>query len=380
MAARMGVVVAGMALGGAAGVQGASFAESYGPSSGCGQAPPYDPSSPRQSAYFEDTFDGNQRGYLMHLPTTYDQNRPTPLVISFHGWSMSSQSNWEWMGFKENIEQENYITIFPDGIRDCLGQSQCWSSWNAVGSSFNGPDGPAGWTCQAGTSNSQACADSCQPLGFCNSQNNRNCNWATCVDDSSFVDQLLDRLEQQLCVDRARVFASGESMGGMMAFELGHTLANRFAAVAPTVSAPAVGFSSVPSSQEQISLLSLWAVRDGTIPPGGGASDDGWLWTSVADYTADWASYNGCSGSSGAWPNPVGSGPGGTQLNCQRSQGECDAPGTDVIDCSFNGNHFTSIDGFFGELAWYFFETHPKTEAWYNATKLKAGNSTAGSH
>jgi hypothetical protein len=52
----------------------------------------------------------------------------------------------------------------------------------------------------------------------------------------------------------------------------------------------------------------------------------------------------------GLGPNPVGSGPGGTQLNCQRSQGECDAPGTDVIDCSFNGNHFTSIDGFFGEL------------------------------
>ena len=132
MMARVGMGAIAMVLGVAAGVQGASFQEEYGPSSGCGQPPPYEPSSPRQSAYFQDTFDGLQRGYLMHLPTTYDQDRPTPLVISFHGWSMSSQSNWEWMGFKENIEQENYITIFPDGIRDCLGQSQCWSSWNAV--------------------------------------------------------------------------------------------------------------------------------------------------------------------------------------------------------------------------------------------------------
>lgn len=377
MAVRVTMVV----LGCVARVHGSSFKELYGPSSGCGQDPPYDPSSPRQSAYFEDNFDGNQRGYLMHLPTTYDQNRPTPLVISFHGWSLSSQDNWEWMGFKENIEQENYITIFPDGIRDCLGQAQCWSSWNAVGSSFNGADGPEGWTCQPGTANSQACADSCQPLGFCNSQNNRNCNWATCVDDSSFVEQLLDRLEAQLCVDRARVFASGESMGGMMAFELGHTLAHRFAAVAPTVAAPHRGFNTVPSSQEQISLLSLWAVRDNTIPPGGGASSDGWFWTSVADYTAAWGEYNRCSGGSSAWPNPVGSGPGGTQLDCQRSQGECDVPGADVIDCSFNGNHFTSINDFFGELAWFFFETHPKTETWYNATKLKAqSNRTAAMH
>ena len=116
-----------------------SFRELYGPSSGCGQAPPYDPSSPRQSAYFEDSFDGLERGYLMHLPTTYDPDRPTPLVISFHGWSLSAQDNWEWMGFKENIEQENYITVFPDGKRDCLGQPRCWSSWNAGGASFNGP-------------------------------------------------------------------------------------------------------------------------------------------------------------------------------------------------------------------------------------------------
>jgi hypothetical protein len=51
-----------------------------------------------------------------------------------------------------------------------------------------------------------------------------------------------------------------------------------------------------------------------------------------------------------------------------------------VFVCSFvclntltlAGNHFTTISGFFGELAWYFFETHPKTETWYNATKLAA--------
>jgi hypothetical protein len=87
-------------------------------------------------------------------------------------------------------------------------------------------------------------------------------------------------------------------MGGMMAFELAHTLAHRFAAVAPTVAkknaffepfcnvktivlqdrpgtnvgktqaremrfsqvaAPLRGFDNVPAGQEQISLLSLWA-------------------------------------------------------------------------------------------------------------------------
>ena len=41
-----------------------AFQAKYGPSSGCGAAPPYDPSEPAQSAYFEDEFDGHERGYL----------------------------------------------------------------------------------------------------------------------------------------------------------------------------------------------------------------------------------------------------------------------------------------------------------------------------
>ena len=41
-----------------------AFRAKYGPSSGCGTAPPYDPSEPAQSAYFEDEFDGRERGYL----------------------------------------------------------------------------------------------------------------------------------------------------------------------------------------------------------------------------------------------------------------------------------------------------------------------------
>ena len=56
-----------------------------------------------------------------------------------------------------------------------------------------------------------------------------------------------DKLERELCIDRARVFASGESMGGMMAWQLATDLAHRFAAVAPTVGAPHEGWAETPS-------------------------------------------------------------------------------------------------------------------------------------
>ena len=55
------------------------------------------------------------------------------------------------------------------------------------------------------------------------------------------------------------------------------------------------------NSSERPSLYAMilsCTQRDNTVPPGGGASSDGWFWVSVADYTTTWGDYNGCSGGS----------------------------------------------------------------------------------
>ena len=346
----------------------------YGKSEGCGLEPPYVPTGPNDALSVTFEVDGLQRTFLLHLPLNYDINRPTPLVVSFHGWSMSAQSNLEWMGFTSNMQQENYIVAYPEGKRDCLGQQNCWSSWNAGGAAFNGPDGPGaeGWTCHQSTSNCQACADSCQPLGVCNSQNQRNCNWATCIDDISFVNQLLDKLEAQVCIDRSRIFASGESMGGLMAYQVAADIAHRFAAAAPTVGQPLDGFGAAASNpNEQISILDLHARNDNVVPPGGGQSNDGWFYSGVDAMMDIWGEYNSCSGGSEDWDNPVGSGPGNTNLACVEPASNCGQTGTAVISCAMNGGHFAQIRNFWGTLAYYFFMTHPKTEAWFEANKHK---------
>ena len=40
----------------------------YGRSSGCGEAPPYNPSNPNDSLYVNVEIDGLERGYLLHRP------------------------------------------------------------------------------------------------------------------------------------------------------------------------------------------------------------------------------------------------------------------------------------------------------------------------
>ena len=51
--------------------------------------------------------------------------------------------------------------------------------------------------------------------------------------DAGFVRTLLDRFEQERCVDRRRVFATGMSNGAFFASLLGCVAADRLAAVAP---------------------------------------------------------------------------------------------------------------------------------------------------
>ena len=47
-----------------------------------------------------------------------------------------------------------------------------------------------------------------------------NCDWCTCVDDLSFLQQVVDMMLLELCVDQSRVYATGESNGGMLLWDL----------------------------------------------------------------------------------------------------------------------------------------------------------------
>ena len=178
-----------------------------------------------------------------------------------------------------------------------------------------------------------------------------------------------DKLERELCIDRARVFASGESMGGMMAWQLAESLPHRFAAVAPTVGSPHQGWAAAPATTEQISVLNLHARNDQVVPPGGGQSSDGWFFESVAVLMNVWGDYNACGGVSAAWPNPIGAGPGNLNMECTMPATGCRAS-SEVVTCAIQGCHFRQIEEFFGELAYFFFMSHPKTEEWFVANQL----------
>lgn len=128
---------------------------------------------------------GEQRSYLVHVPSTVEPSVPAPLVIWFHGILGSSQ-DYRASGFREVADREGFVLVAPNGID---------SAWN---------------------------------VGPCCTARRRN------IDDVAFAKALVEKIKESACIDPRRVYAAGFSMGGGMSHYLACHAADVFAAVAPS--------------------------------------------------------------------------------------------------------------------------------------------------
>jgi len=60
--------------------------------------------------------DGLNREYIVQLPSDYDSTTAYPLVIAFHGTGQDAERAWELWGWKEKGENEDFITVYPQGL------------------------------------------------------------------------------------------------------------------------------------------------------------------------------------------------------------------------------------------------------------------------
>lgn len=132
-----------------------------------------------------------ERSYEIDLPARHDRDRPLPVVIVFHGGGGSADSVRRQSRLSAKGEAEGFIAVYPQGSGGIAGKLKTWN---------------------AGT----CCGHAMQQH----------------VDETAFVVALLDDLQATVAIDRARVYATGISNGGMMAYEAACALADRVAAIA----------------------------------------------------------------------------------------------------------------------------------------------------
>jgi polyhydroxybutyrate depolymerase len=192
--------------------------------------------------------DGQGRRYRLYTPPAFDDERPLPLVIALHGSENTVQSFVDATELDEAADTHQFVVAYPEAIR---------LLWNG------------GFCCTAGRGTPAA--------------------------DLRFLDQLIDDVAGARRVDRARVYATGVSGGGVMAYRLACDLSTKVAGVA-SVSGAMTLDDCQPS--RPVSVMEIHGTGDGIVPFDGGPIRGAAVAPAppAMAIAERWASLNGCPG------------------------------------------------------------------------------------
>ncbi len=219
----------------------------------------------------EISFDGEDRQYRVHVPSSYTTASPMPVVIAFHGGGGDIESAVRSMQWDETADANGFIAVYPQGTGKSL-LGKIFGTWNG------------GICCGLAVQNK--------------------------VDDVGFTRAMLDQLSKDFHVDQKRVYATGISNGGMMSYRLACDLSDRIAAIGPVAGQFDGGQNC--DMERPVPILHLHGLADPCTKMEGGTcggcfndylkalripaeKNDTWQCTSVESTVATWARRNGCS-------------------------------------------------------------------------------------
>ena len=134
------------------------------------------------------THDNLNRSYHIYVPASYSDTEPIPIVFNLHGGASTAIGYLNSIGNMRPIaDTANFIIIYPQATTDSSGNP----TWH---------------------------------LGGENSK-------STSVDDVGFVSHIIDEVSSIYSVDLKRVYVTGFSNGGYLAYEIACLLSNRIAGI-----------------------------------------------------------------------------------------------------------------------------------------------------
>lgn len=241
--------------------------------------------------------DGKNRTFIMHVPSAYKGDKPVPLVVDYHPIGGSGQGQLSGTTYKSQTDPEGVISLYPDGTG---GKSMMGAGWN---------------------------------VGPCCSND----------DDVKFSREMIKAVEEKVCIDTKRVYATGFSMGGGMSNHVACYMSDIYAAVAPA----AMDLNKTNSAQcnpvRPISIIMFRGTNDNVCRYQGGDSgfNDGLNFLGAEGNFQFWAQKNGCTGSPSKNSNGCNE-----YSNCK--------DGTKVVLCTKQGGGHEQGDG---KVGWPFLKS-----------------------
>jgi polyhydroxybutyrate depolymerase len=199
------------------------------------------------------------RDFVILTPKGASFDRPAPIVFFLHGAGGSAEQAMQTYGWVQKAKQEHFFVVFPQGLGFRPGKPSAFLS------------NPAVWR-----DGSSPAADN--------------------VDDLEFFSTLLTKLEEVLGIDKRRIFVTGFSNGGGMAFALGARFSDRIAAIAPVASH---SYVTTDKLARPLPVYYLVGAADPLVPLAGGTVTLPWgttrTWPPIQDSVDQWVRLDGCA-------------------------------------------------------------------------------------
>ncbi len=142
---------------------------------------------------------GDQREYIVYIPSTYDETNESPLLFQLHGSSGDGEKYYTISGWNELAEIHNLIVVYPTSYVYDLKLNGCGNDLVTKWNNYN------------------------LPKEVCPSEVLR--------DDTSFFNQIIDELVDEYSIDTSRIYMAGFSNGSGMTSRLAVELSDRIAAI-----------------------------------------------------------------------------------------------------------------------------------------------------
>jgi len=160
-------------------------------------------------------FDGKERNGKIYVPKSYTGEKPFSLVLALHGNTRSAENFWTY-GFNEYADKYDFIVVYPNGYN---------RTWEV------NPAAPTGGN------------------------------------DTEFLKNLIEEMENQYSIDPQRIYATGHSLGAFMANRLACVLGDKITAIAPVEGL--VIKPQIESSKPSASFFHIHAADDNVVYKGG---------------------------------------------------------------------------------------------------------------
>lgn len=189
---------------------------------------------------------GEERGYLLYVPESYDPQTPTALVVSIHGFSDWPAHHARTTHWNDLADEEGFIVVYPQG-------TGFPRHWRTTGFTEEDP-GP----------------------------------------DVQFISDLIDSLEVTYNIDPARVYINGFSNGGGMTYVMACRMADRIAAIGSVAGAYTLPVEDCEPSRP-VPLIVFHGNADPIVPFEGGPSHSFEIpFPAITGWIGQWAERNQC--------------------------------------------------------------------------------------